>query len=63
MSLNALIPVRCLNKKTKDSWSSTGIVLRENSSVNTKELTDTQVGEWDRVGILKIILKLQIALI
>lgn len=59
--------VRGLNEKTKDSYressSSTGIVLRENSSVNTKELTDTQVGEWDRVGILKIILKLQLALI
>ena len=44
--------VRGLNEKTKDSSrdssSSTSIVLRENSSVNTKELTDSQVGDWAR---------------
>ena len=42
--------VRGLNEKTKDSSkdrsSSASIVLRENSSVNTKELTDSQVGDW-----------------
>ena len=45
-------------KKTKDSSRdsslSTRIVLRENSSINTKELTDSQVEEWVR-AILKII--------
>ena len=44
--------VRGLNEKTKDSSrdssSSTSIVLRENSSINTKELTDSQVGDWAR---------------
>lgn len=44
--------VRGLSEKTKDnskdSSSSTSIVLRENSSVNTKELTDSQVGDWAR---------------
>ena len=49
--------VRGLNEKTKDSSkdrsSSTSIVLRENSSVNTKELTDTQVGDWARAIYIK----------
>ena len=44
--------VRGLNEKTKDSSrdssSSTSIVLRENSSINTKELTDSQGGDWAR---------------
>ena len=33
-------------KKTKDSYRDSSSSLRENSSVNTKELTNTQVGEW-----------------
>ena len=49
--------VRSLNEKTKDSSkdrsSSTSIVLRENSSVNTKELTDSQVGDWARAMYIR----------
>lgn len=49
--------VRGLNEKTKDSSkdrsSSTSIVLRENSSVNTKELTDSQVGDWARAMYIR----------
>ena len=46
-----------LNEKTKnsskDSSSSTSIVLRENSSVNTKELSDSQVGDWARAMYIR----------
>lgn len=49
--------VRGLNEKTKDSSrnssSSTSIVLRENSSINTKELTDSQVGDWARAMYIR----------
>ena len=49
--------VRGLNEKTTDSSrdrsSSTSIVLRENSSVNTKELTDSQVGDWARAMYIR----------
>ena len=45
--------VRGLNERTKDSSSSTSIVLRENSSVNTKELTDSQVGDWARAMYIR----------
>ena len=50
--------VRGLNEKTKDSSkdrssSSTSIVLRENSSVNTKELSDSQVGDWARAMYIR----------
>ena len=49
--------VRGLNEKTKDSSrdssSSTSIVLRENSSVKTKELTDSQVGDWARAMYIR----------
>lgn len=49
--------VRGLNEKTKDSSkdrsSTTSIVLRENSSVNTKELTDSQVGDWARAMYIR----------
>lgn len=49
--------VRGLNEKTKDSSkdssSSASIVLRENSSVNTKELTDSQVGDWARAMYIR----------
>ena len=37
------------NSSSKDSkYNSSSIGLREDSSVNTKELTDTQVGNWAR---------------
>ena len=50
--------VRGLNEKSKDSFKdstskSSTIVLREDSSVNTKELTDTQVGDWARAMYIK----------
>ena len=49
--------VRGLNEKTKDSSkdrsSSASIVLRENSSVNTKELTDSQVGDWAKAMYIR----------
>ena len=50
--------VRGLNEKSKDSFKdstskSSTIVLREDSSVNTKELTDTQVGNWARAMYIK----------
>ena len=50
--------VRGLNEKTKDSSKDSTsrfstIVLREDSSVNTKELTDTQVGDWARAMYIK----------
>lgn len=49
--------VRGLNEKTKDSSKdsslSASIVLRENSSVNTKELTDSQVGDWARAMYIR----------
>ena len=49
--------VRGLSEKyssSKDSKSnSSSIVLREDSSVNTKELTDTQVGNWARAIYIK----------
>ena len=49
--------VRGLSEKyssSKDSKSnSSSIVLREDSSVNTKELTDTQVGNWARAMYIK----------
>ena len=45
--------VRGLNERTKDSSSSTSIVLRENSSINTKELTDSQVGDWARAMYIR----------
>ena len=44
--------VRGLKEKSKDSTrnstSSNSIILRENGSVDTKELNDTQVGDWAR---------------
>lgn len=50
--------VRGLNEKSKDSFKdstskSSTIVLREDSSVNTKELSDTQVGNWARAMYIK----------
>ena len=51
--------VRGLSEKSKDNSSkdsksnSSSIVLREDSSVNTKELTDTQVGDWARAMYIK----------
>lgn len=52
--------VRGLSEKSKDNSSnkdsksnSSSIVLREDSSVNTKELTDTQVGNWARAVYIK----------
>lgn len=52
--------VRGLSEKSKDNNSSkdsksnsSSIVLREDSSVNTKELTDTQVGNWARAMYIK----------
>ena len=52
--------VRGLSEKSKDNSSSkdsksnsSSIVLREDSSVNTKELTDTQVGDWARAIYIK----------
>ena len=52
--------VRGLSEKSKDNSSSkdsksnsSSIVLREDSSVNTKELTDTQVGNWARAMYIK----------
>ena len=50
--------VRGLNEKSKDSFKdsttkSSTIVLREDSSVNTKELADTQVGDWARAMYIK----------
>ena len=50
--------VRGLNEKSKDRFKdstskSSTIVLREDSSVNTKELTDTQVGDWARAMYIK----------
>lgn len=52
--------VRGLSEKSKDNNSSkdsksnsSSIVLREDSSVNTKELTDTQVGNWARAVYIK----------
>ena len=50
--------VRGLNEKTKDSSKDSTsrfstIVLREDSSVNTKELTDTQVGDWARAMYIR----------
>lgn len=42
------------NSNSKDSKSnSSSIVLREDSSVNTKKLTDTQVGDWARAMYIK----------
>lgn len=49
--------VRGLNEKSKDSTrnntSSNSIILRENGSVNTKELNDTQVGDWARAMYIR----------
>lgn len=52
--------VRGLSEKSKDNSSSkdsksnsSSVVLREDSSVNTKELTDTQVGNWARAMYIK----------
>lgn len=51
--------VKGLSEKSKDNSSkdskssSSSIVLREDSSVNTKELTDTQVGDWARAIYIK----------
>ena len=50
--------VRGLNEKSKDSFrdsnSSSGIkVLREDSSIDTKELSDVQVGDWARAMYIK----------
>lgn len=49
--------VRGLNEKSKDSSrdsiSSNSIILRENGSVNTKELNDTQVGDWARAMYIR----------
>ena len=49
--------VRCLKEKSKDSTrnitSSNSIILRENGSVNTKELNDTQVGDWARAMYIR----------
>ena len=51
--------VKGLSEKAKDNSSkdskssSSSIVLREDSSVNTKELTDTQVGDWARAIYIK----------
>ena len=52
--------VRGLSEKSKDNSSSkdsksnsSSVVLREDSSVNTKELTDTQVGNWSRAMYIK----------
>lgn len=52
--------VRGLSEKSKDNSSSkdsksssSSIVLREDSSVNTKELSDSQVGDWARAIYIK----------
>ena len=52
--------VRGLSEKSKDNsssknskFNSSSVVLREDSSVNTKELTDTQVGNWARAMYIK----------
>lgn len=50
--------VRGLNEKSKDSFrdsnSSSGTkVLREDSSIDTKELSDVQVGDWARAMYIK----------
>ena len=49
--------VRGLNEKSKDSTrnntSSNSIILRENGSMNTKELNDTQVGDWARAMYIR----------
>ena len=52
--------VRGLSEKSKDNSSSkdsksnsSSVVLREDSSVNTKELTFTQVGNWARAMYIK----------
>ena len=52
--------VRGLSEKSKDNsssknskFNSSSVVLREDSSVNTKELTDTQVGNWARAVYIK----------
>ena len=49
--------VRGLSEKSKDSTrnstSSNSIILRENGSVNTKELNDTQVGDWARAMYIR----------
>ena len=48
--------VRGLSEKSKDNSSkssSSSIVLREDSSVNTKELSDSQVGDWARAMYIK----------
>ena len=49
--------VRGLNEKskdsTRDSTSSNSIILRENGSVNTKELSDAQVGDWARAMYIR----------
>ena len=52
--------VRGLSEKSKDNssskdskYNSSSIVLREDSSVNTKELSDSQVGDWARAMYIK----------
>ena len=46
--------VRGLNEKSKDSKTSSETkVLKEDSSIDTKELTDVQVGDWARAMYIK----------